>query len=114
MQTVKVKRAELLEKITKNRDAHRELFLKAQEGYRKQVIHELDLMLEDARAGRNIRRSLSLPEPQDHTSDYDREISMLQMSVDDVIEVSMQEFDWYVMDNWSWKASVTASNMRYV
>ena len=33
-----------------NRDAHRSLFLLAQEGYRKLVIEELDKMLIDARA----------------------------------------------------------------
>jgi hypothetical protein len=34
MNTVTVKREELLTKVRTNRDAHRELFLKAQEGYR--------------------------------------------------------------------------------
>jgi hypothetical protein len=38
MNTVKVKRDELLAKVRANRDAHRDLFLKAQEGYRKLVI----------------------------------------------------------------------------
>ena len=50
MNTVKVKREELLAKVRSNRDAHQTLFLKAQEGYRKLVIEELDRMLEDARS----------------------------------------------------------------
>jgi hypothetical protein len=68
-----------------NRDSHRHLFLKAQEGYRKLVIEELDRMLADAKAGRPIRRSISLTEPSDHTKDYDRVIAMLEMSVDDTV-----------------------------
>jgi hypothetical protein len=71
MNTVKVKREELLTKVRSNRDAHRTLFLKAQEGYRKLVIEELDRMLADAKAGRPIQRSINLAEPADHSADYD-------------------------------------------
>lgn len=114
MNTIKVNRHDLLEKLQANRKEHRDLFLKAQEGYRKAVIEELDRMLADARANKPIRRALTLPEPQDHTEDYDREIAMLEMSVDDEIEIHAQEFDMFVMDNWSWKSMVTACNMSYV
>lgn len=113
MNSVEVKRQELLEKITANRNSHRELFLKAQEGYRKQVIEELDRMLHDAQMGKNIRRSISLPEPQDHTADYDRTITMLEMSVDETIEITAGEFDMFVMDNWHWKAAAMQSNTFY-
>lgn len=113
MRTVKVIRAELLEKLTTNRNNHRNLFLKAQEGYRKAVIEELDRMLEEARSGKPIRRAITLPEPQDHTSEYDRAIQMLTMSVDAHIEIGSEEFDMFVMDNWSWKAMAMASNSRY-
>lgn len=114
MNTVKVTRKELLDKLIANRKTHRDLFLKAQEGYREQVIEELDRMLAEARAGKAIRRHISLPEPLDHTADYDRTITMLEMSVDEHIEISSREFDMFVMDNWDWKQMVTASNMLYV
>jgi hypothetical protein len=45
--------------VRANREAHRNLFLKAQEGYRKLVIEELERMLADARAGRRISRSIN-------------------------------------------------------
>jgi len=67
MNTVKVKREELLTKVRSNRDAHRSLFLKAQEGYRKLVIEELDRMLADARGGRPIQRSVTLTEPSNRS-----------------------------------------------
>jgi hypothetical protein len=113
MNTVKVKRSELLERIKKNRESHRDLFLKAQEGYREAMIEELDRMLKEAQAGRTIRRSVSMVEPQDHTKDYDRVISMLEMSQDDVVEIQEHEFDQYVMDNWSWKAMADTTNAMY-
>lgn len=113
MQTVKVKRDELLMKVKTNREEHRNLFLKAQEGYRKQVIKELDQMLADARDGKPIRRSVNLAEPMDHTQDYDRVIAMLEMSVDLEIEIDSVEFDQYVLDNWDWKQLAMMTNLKY-
>lgn len=113
MNDLKVKRQELLTKVRANRDAHRSLFLLAQEGYRKLVIEELDKMLTDARAGLPIKRSASLTEPSDHTKDYDRVIAMLEMSVDDTITLEAQDFDQYVMDNWDWSRFALSTNTLY-
>lgn len=113
MNTVTVKRDELLERVTENRNNHRAIFEEAQIKYREFVIKELDSMLDDAKAGRKVRRAVSLPEPEDHTRDYDRVITMLQMSVNDEVELLSQEFENYVMDNWGWNASFTANTMRY-
>lgn len=113
MHSVKVKRAEILERIKANRTSHRDLFLKAQEGYRLDMIEELDRMLKDARDGKVIRRHISMPEPQDHTADYDRVIDMLQMSTDEIIEIEAHEFDQYVRDNWVWKIQSDTTNTMY-
>lgn len=113
MDEVKVKREKLLEVVRKNRKAHRDLFLKAQEGYRKDMIAELDQMLQDAKDGKQIRRAVMMPEPQDHTADYDRVITMLEMSVDKEIELDSEAFDNYVMDNWAWRAHAMATNTMY-
>jgi hypothetical protein len=113
MNSVTVRRDELTKKIQTNRDAHRELFLKAQEGYRKLVIEELDRILADAKAGRQISRSINLAEPVDHTADYDRILAMLKMSVDDTISLSAQEFNQYVLDNWEWSRLASYTNQSY-
>lgn len=114
MQKVKVKRTELLKKVKANREGHRSLFLKAQDGYRKAVIQELDAMLQEARDGKPIRRAIKLPEPIDHTADYDRVLAMLEMSVDKEITLESHEFDQYVQDNWSWSQLASFTNMSYV
>ena len=113
MNTVKVKREELLTKVRANRDAHQNLFLKAQEGYRKLIIEELDRMLAEAKAGRKISRSINLAEPVDHTSVYDRVIMMLEMSVDDTIVLDANEFDQYVRDRWAWSHHATTMPESY-
>lgn len=113
MNQVKIKRQDLLTRIKENRNKHRELFLKAQEGYRELFIAELDRMLKDARDGKQIRRSVTIPEPQDHTDDYDRVIDMLELSVDEVIEIQSHEFDMYMRDKWQWKQMADFTNTAY-
>jgi hypothetical protein len=113
MQSIRVKRLELLGKIKANRDNHRDLFLKAQEGFRVMAIEELDKMLKEARDGKPIRSSMSLVHPQDHTDDYDRVISMLEMSVDEIIEIDSHQFDQFIRDNWQWKAFANQTNELY-
>jgi hypothetical protein len=103
----------LLTKVRANREAHRELFLKAQDGYRKLIIEELDRMLAEAKAGRRISRSINLAEPTDHTSDYDRVVAMLEMSVEETITLDAQDFDQYVMDNWDWSSFALSTNTFY-
>lgn len=71
-------------------------------------------MLANARDGRRISRVVSLVEPMDQTKDYDRAISMLRMSVDDVLEISEEEFQMYVLDEWHWKGQFSASTVGYV
>jgi hypothetical protein len=113
MREVNVKRTELLDKVKANREAHRGLFLKAQEGFKKAVLEALEKSLADARSGKKFNNFWSMPEPIDQTADYDRAIAMLEMSVDDIIVLTSQEFDCYVMDNWTWKQNVILRNSSY-
>ena len=113
MDKVTVKRDELLEKLKENKVKHRQIFEKALEGYRLTAIELLDKALEDAKAGRTITTSVYLEEPVDQTKDYDRAIGMLEMSVDDEVTITSQEYAQYVMDDWSWKRQFLTTNMGY-
>ena len=117
MNKVIVKVDALKQKLIENREAHRALYEKAVEGYlveaRRQVV---DLLAKiDSHPARDALPSVSLwlDIPEDHTSDYDQVISMLEMTVHDEVELSNSEFAQYVMDNWGWKKQWTASNAGY-
>jgi tRNA A37 N6-isopentenylltransferase MiaA len=114
MSNVTCKKVEILAALRKNRDAHRDIFLAAQNGYRKEVIAELEKSLKDAREGRNVQTTIELEAPEDHTKDYDRIIRMLEMSVKDEIEVSELQFQQYVLDDWTWKFHFASNSARYV
>lgn len=111
MNQVKVIKSELVKILKTNRQQHREEFLKAQENYRKLVVNELDGMLKSARDGENIRRHVNLLAPEDHTKDYDLVIKMLDMSVEEEIVITQQQFNNYVNDDWNWAAAKTINTM---
>lgn len=113
MEEMTMRVADLVEAIQKNREEHRDKFLKAQAAYRAKAIEELDRMLAEARGGLNIRRSISLPEPHDHTGDYDTALRMLGMCVDKEVQITARDFQQYVLDEWGWKAGFSATNAAY-
>lgn len=114
MKDVRVRKVDLLEKLRGNMAKHRGFFLKAQEGFRREVIGVMERRLEDARCGKKVRLVIQLEEPEDQTSAYNRAITMLEMSTDDIVTVTEIEFREYVMDDWSWKSQFNISNCKYV
>lgn len=114
MNDIKVKKDELLAKLRANRETHSAQFEKAAAGYRKKVIEVLESRLKDARSGKLPVLIFNLPMPVDQTSAYDRAIGMLEMSVEDIIELDEHDYQQYVLDEWNWSASVTASNTFYL
>jgi hypothetical protein len=108
-----VKKSALLAKLQANRATHRAQFLAAQEGFKQAMIDELERRLEDARKGKRFDASFRMTEPVDMTREYDRALTSLEMMIGDDIELDIQEFTCYVMDQWAWSAQVTASNSLY-
>jgi hypothetical protein len=113
MKTVKIAKAELIKVLKINRDAHHSIFLEALDGYRKEVIKQLEKSLDDAKAGKKVRQTLELVEPMNQTKDYDRAIRMLEMSIESVVDITEHEFQCYVQDDWSWKSQFVGSNINY-
>lgn len=113
LQSVRIRRKDLLEKLEYNRDGHRAVFEEAIEGYHQAVIKALQDALRDAKAGKKYRPEIFLPEPADHTSDYDRAIAMLKMSLDEELVLSNVEFAQYALDDWGWKRDFIATANTY-
>ena len=113
MRTVTVPVKDLLEKLYLNRTAHRELYEKAEKGYRATVIEELDKHLANARRGKPIEHFIRFDPPDDHTRDYDVAIQMLEMHVNPTIEITNSEFDCYVRNNWPWFEETLVKNTSY-
>lgn len=113
MQMVKVKKSELLKRLKHNRAEHREIFEEASAAFREEVIKVLDERLADTKAGKRITLRINLTQPMDQTAEYDQAIAMCDMSVDNEIELSHEDFRNYVLDKWHWREQFIASNSGY-
>lgn len=123
LSTIKINRAKALERITENRVIHKSSLMKARAGWREEVIRIGYELTQDAEALaceqqasidtlQAYIRSFERP-PRSYLADYDRAIAMLQWSEDEHIEFTQQEFDQYILDNWSWKQDFMLTNSKY-
>ena len=103
----------LLAILKKNRSGHRMIFSEAWEEYRAQVIKAMEHNLDQAREGGDIRLSLSMRIPEDHTEEYDAVIGLLELSTDDTVELTAHDYERFVLDRWEWKRSFEANTMSY-
>jgi hypothetical protein len=97
--SVRIKRSDLIAKLKENRDNHAQLYKDALEGYFVETKKKLEQKIKTLEKGETIS-SFSIAVPKDHTKDYDRLISMLEMSIDDELEITSHDFNNYVLDEW--------------
>lgn len=114
MKTVRLNKDELEVIVRKNRDKHRKIFEEAIEGYRKRVIKRLEQMVQNAKDGKKVDTYVNMVQPEDHTKDYNQVLEMLELSVDDTIELSHQDFARYVQDRWEWSGKFANDSVSYV
>jgi hypothetical protein len=113
MKTVKIKRDELLDHLRKNREAHVVEFKEAWENYVKEAIAEMKHNLKVAQKEGKINRSIDLVVPVSYSESYDRAITMLEWTQDEIVELDQNEFEQYVRDNWQWKQIFGATASLY-
>lgn len=123
MRNVKVKKTYLLATVEKNRETHIREYKEACLGYREQALEKISeavdclkrqvSVLKDGEAIELAAIHFSLPPPKSHSDDYDQVISMLRMSVEDVIELDRESFSQYVMDNWEWRNQWEGTKASY-
>lgn len=109
----RMQRDDLLAKLRENRDQHRRIFLEAIVGYREEAVRILEQHIDRIKNGDLVRVHVSMPEPTDHTRDYDRVCAMIELTEDDIIELEEHEFGQYVLDDWSWKQQFLTANSSY-
>lgn len=114
MDTITVSKTQLLDALRLNRDEHITIFDKAVEVYKQRIIEELERNLADARAGRKVSRVIMLPEPENHTADFDTAIKMLEWEQSDTIELERRDFMRYVENRWEWAASFAGNTQSYL
>lgn len=111
--TVRVNKGNVIEKLRVNRENHRAIFEEAIEGWHKELLKIVEEQVERVKANKRYNPNFYLPQPQDHTSDYDQAIELLEMSLDDELELTAVEFARYVRDDWGWRGDFIGSVSNY-
>jgi len=113
---ITVNKTELLARLSSNRESHAAKVAKARQVYRAKIVEELDRRLGEAKSGRDIDPGFlhRLPIPRDFTEEYDRAIDQYSWHVEDTVELTRQDFNRYVRDEWEWVRAFTDSNSVYL
>ena len=119
MGSVTIEKDKLIAKIVENRTEHEKIYTEAVDGYKLILAHELKEKLEKLTNGELVDPHLSANKPTNHLKEYDCTISMLKYDVHSQVVLTKEEFNNYVLDDWSWKnaymsgalANITGSAM---
>ena len=120
----KVKTVELLDRLKENRTNHQQEWEEAHGKWRELQTEKLRDYLASVQAcidgavdGGKIefpnQRKFTLDEPKSHVKEYDKVIARMSMTVDETIHISHDDFDHYVLDDWSWKQQFAATASLY-
>ena len=116
MRTVKVKKKELMTKLVANKEKHIKDFEEAVSDYKELVLSICQSNLKLSKTGSldSFDKIKAIPgAPREYTKEYERAISMLEMSVDDVIELEDDVFNQLVLDEWNWKNQFVMATTSY-
>jgi len=114
MQTIKVNKEILLNKLRENREHHVNTYENVLQAYKEKSIELLNEHIERIRNGSIEKIYVSLPQPQNYEKEYDLAIDMVEWHQDNIIELDDMDFDRYVRDNWQWKHNFQTVNSTYV
>lgn len=114
MNTVKVKKADVIEALKRNRDAHEATYAEAKENYRQKVVDALRDRADAIDSGAKIDIYFDLPRPEDHTEDYDEALETLEWEQREELDLARHiEFAQWVLNKWSWEQSFAANTTSY-
>ncbi len=123
MRSVKVQKSALRSILIANREKHAAGYDKAVDGYKVKALEVLDKAtatlrekIEKLGRGEFVKvehLAIAMRKPENHVRDYDRAIGMLDMSVDDVVDLTESEYREFVEDRWEWKQQTIRSWSGY-
>lgn len=116
MDQVRMEKAVLIEKIKDNMQTHQATYEEAVKVFTERQRELLADMLEKAQHNRQFDRlALSrLPVPENHFTDYQVALEMLEYEVEDQVILTDHDFRRYVRDEWEWQHSFAANTESYV
>lgn len=110
---ITVNKDELIETIKENKENHVVAYQKAVKAYKIEAKRRLSEQLKDLKSG-SLKIHVSLVAPENKTEDYDKLIKMFEWEVNDVVELSLAEFNEYVHDETDFSMAAKFANSTYL
>lgn len=105
LNTVRVSKDFLLEKLEINRESHKTIYEEAMEGWHLQIVDTLKGEFKKVKADKEYQPSCFVAKPDNHVKEYDGTIALLKASLDEEFVLTSSEFAQYVRDEWAWKGT---------
>ena len=114
---IKVSKRILLERLHNNRNMHVSIYAEACKEYKKFCLCTLRERSEDIEEGllTAIKEFLSFDynHPVSYEDEYNEAIGMLEMSLDEEITITNEQYQKWVKDNWEWKYRWKSNTLPY-
>ena len=114
MNTIIIEKDKLLPIVIENKKKHDDIYDAAVSGYWQKAEEILTFKLEQVKKQEKIDNSLGLTYPVNYSNDYTRVIRMLELTSENNITLTSNEFDAYVQNQWNWKNSFLGTNSLYI
>jgi len=115
MKEVIVNKQELIGKIKENLANHLSEYKAAHAIWIEDTIADfkahIKSLKETGKRSENVKNGI---EPSSQEKSYERALKMLEMSVEDQIVLSQEEFSQYVMDEWYWTPTFKSVTSTYM
>jgi hypothetical protein len=102
MDNVTINKIKLLDQLQKNRKEHSEIYDLAIAGWKEEVKKGLKHALKQAKNDIEYITFLDIDKPQHHLKEYDEIIDRVSWHEDNMISLTIREFNNFVRDNWDW------------
>ena len=123
LKELNVSRISTLEKIKKNKAEHLELYAEAKVNYEKErdektralqsTLSQEDGFFNHEEISNAIYDYQSLVEPISFEKEYDETITLLEVSQDENLKLSPEEYRCLILNQWAWTRGFLSRNSTY-
>lgn len=113
MNNVNIEKSALLPILLENKEKYNQIYHSAVSGYWSKAEEVLNNKLNSIKNQEKIEPYLGLAFPENHEDDYNRAIKMVELSADNVLNLSQSEFNQYVLNDWTWRNTFLSVSSVY-
>ncbi len=125
VEKITVEKARLVARLQENLETHKKSFKEAYAGYLDARATAIVRIAEVASATDHLKKKdrkkltevwntySNLDVPQDHSKDYDQALALMDWDTKEDMDLSIQDFEYFINDNWEWTGKFQRTMSSY-